>query len=152
MPKRVFACSVSNTVFEGRWSLFAGSYIDALYHLLNGTGDWKWNQNNLNHNDQKQRTKTRKSLSESFCLRTSRLLLCPLNFVGDHRMKRTGADRHTVALRRENWSIVHENPGRWSHKAGGRYSQCSFCMKLSAVADPGFESRGGRGILRPQNW
>ena len=22
-------------------------------------------------------------------------------------------------------------PGRWSRKAGGHYSQCSFCMKLS---------------------
>ena len=36
-----------------------------------------------------------------------------------------------ATLSRENRPTVHEKPGRWSRKAGGRYSQCSFCMTLS---------------------
>ena len=75
----------------------------------------------------------------------------PLNFVGDHRIKRTGADRHTVALRRENRSMVHEKPGRWSRKAGGRYSQCSFCTKLSVHEKWSLEAGGrySRWSLKP---
>ena len=57
-------------------------------------------------------------------------LACRQTFVGElHKM--AVQDRHTVALRSENRPMVRERPGRWSRKAGGRYSQCSFCMELS---------------------
>ena len=53
------------------------------------------------------------------------------NFRWRTLQKKAVSDRHMVALRRENGPTVHEKPGRWSRKAGGRYSQCSFCVKLS---------------------
>ena len=37
---------------------------------------------------------------------------------------------HTVDLLRKNRPLAHKKPGRWSRNAGGRRSQCSFCMKL----------------------
>ena len=36
-----------------------------------------------------------------------------------------------VAIWRKNWPMVHENHGCWLRNAGGRYSQCSFCVKSS---------------------
>ena len=58
-------------------------------------------------------------------------LACRQTFVEELHKKKTVLDRHTVAPRRENRPLVHEKPGCWSCEAGGRYSQCSFCMKLS---------------------
>ena len=72
--------------------------------------------------------KTWTSESEFFCLS---FLACRQTFVVELPKKQAVSDRHTVALRRENRVMVHEKPGRWSRKAGGRYSQCSVCMKLS---------------------
>ena len=53
-------------------------------------------------------------------------------FVKEIYEKKMVADCHTVAPHRGNWPMVHEKPGRWSRKAGGRYLQCSFCIQLSA--------------------
>ena len=47
------------------------------------------------------------------------------------------AVRCKVALRRKHRQMAHEKPSRWSHNAGGRYSQCSFCMKLSVPPKSG---------------
>ena len=41
----------------------------------------------------------------------------------------------------ENRPMVHEKPSRWSRKAGGRYLQCSFCMKLSVHEKAVFGSK-----------
>ena len=94
-------------------------------NTYNGRGDW----NQKYHNDDKQRT-CEKGRGSSFFSALA-LLRLPLNFFGKRHVKKTVAELLTVALRRENWLMVRDNPGRWSRKAGGRYSQCSFCMKLS---------------------
>ena len=60
--------------------------------------------------------------------------------------KKMVADCHTVAPRRKNRPMVHEEPGRWPRKAGGRSSQCSFCVKLSVHENAVV---GSRWALKP---
>ena len=114
----------TKAVFVDRWSLFAGFIHWSSATLYNGRGDW----NQKYHNDDKQRTCEKGRVSSFFSLSTS---WHTTELFGKRHVKKTAAELLTVALRRENWLMVHDKPGRWSHKAGGRYSQCSFCMKLS---------------------
>ena len=81
-----------------------------------------------NHEDHRQRPKRE---TTKVCLfLPEHLSACRQTFVGKFT-KKAILNHHTVALRRENRPTVREKAGRWSRKAGGRYSQCSFCMKLS---------------------
>ena len=114
----------TKAVFADRWSLLAGFITLKQCDTYNGRGDW----NQKYHNDDKQRTCEKGRVSSFFCLGTSWLTA---ELFGKCHAKKTVAELLTVALRRENWLMVHDKPGRWSPKAGGRYWQCSFCMKLS---------------------
>ena len=102
------------------------AYIDDTKVTRTMTGwDWKKKKNLMMiGNVQKSR-----NWGEFFS--ASAILGSPLNSGWEHPVKKTDADRHTAILRRDNRSMVHQKAGRRSHKAGGRYSQCSFCMKLS---------------------
>ena len=57
-------------------------------------------------------------------------LACRQTFVVDLH-KNGGFNCYKVALRTENTPTVHEKHACWSRKACGRYSQCSFSIKLS---------------------
>ena len=111
-------------VFVGRLSLFAASihWSNAKLTMKEVIGKKK------KAKDQKHRSKHARA-EVGFSVWA--LLGLPSNFCRGTSQKEGVSYRHTVALRTEIRPTEHEKPGRWSRKAGGRYSQCGFCMKLS---------------------
>ena len=59
-----------------------------------------------------------------------RFLACRQTFVGNFAKKGGFGSSHRRCTQGKQADGARK-PGRWSCKAGGRYSQCSFCMKLS---------------------
>ena len=58
-------------------------------------------------------------------------LACRQTFVGEIHKKKSGFGLSNGRSTQGKQADGARKPGRWSRKAGGRYSQCSFCMKLS---------------------
>ena len=114
----------TKAIFVDRWPLFAGSthWSNAKLWMKEVTGKKKY------HKDHKQRSK-REIAKVGFL--PEHFLACRQTFVGELHKKGDLRSSHGRSKQGKQADGARKTRGRFSRKAGGRYSQCSFCMKLS---------------------